>query len=168
MIRIVLRNITTDTERGLYLPMDDEELKSLLDKSCEYLIVDYDDVLDINEYESVIELNNLLQKCVKKGINANMLAVLSIPLTYEEVKERIEKENYQIINFKDYMPYGDFNVDADKGRALFEAGAYDPFTVLVPKELMDWIDWDSVWVNAECNGWETIRYKKNCYLVNVE
>ena len=167
MIKITLRNITTDTDTELHLPMNNEELEVMLDKSCEYLIVDYDPVLDISEFESVIELNNLMQKCAEKDISADMLSVLSIVLTYEEVKERIEKENYQIINFKDYMPYGDGTVDADKGRALFEAGVYDPFTVLVPKELMDWIDWDSVWDNAECEGWQKIRYKGNCYLVNA-
>lgn len=167
MMKIILRNITNNKEQELHLPMDDEKLEVMLDKSCEYLIVDHDPVLDVDEYESVIELNNLLQKCTEKGINADMLSVLSIALTYEEVKERIEKENYQIIKFNDYMPYGDFNVDADKGRALYEAGAYNPFPIPVPKELLDCIDWDDVWVNAECNGWTAIRYKNGCYLVNA-
>ena len=167
MIIITLRDITTYVDVQLHLPMDDAKLKSMLEKNHEYLIVDHDPVLDIYEYESVINLNNLLHKCAKKGINADMLSVLSIVLTYEEVKERIEKENYQIIKFDDYMPYGDFNDDADKGLALFEAGVYDPFPVPVPKELLDWIDWDSVWDNAECDGWQKIRYKKNCYLVNA-
>ena len=147
--------------------MDDAKLKSMLEKNHEYLIVDHDPVLDVDEYESVIELNNLLQKCVEKGIDADMLKVLSVVLTYKEVKERVDNGNYQIIKFDDYMPNGDFNVDADKGRTLFEAGVYDPFSVPVPKEPLDWIDWDDVWVNAECNGWTAIRYKNGCYLVNA-
>lgn len=162
---VVLRDITTDKDIVKELPVADLQLED----GHEYIIADYDGVLEPNEFDSIAKLNEFLKFCEEHEISSDTLAILSKVYFYKEVVESVMSDNYSIVNFTEETVcwnngHGGSHNDEDKGRCLFESGRYAP-PFEVTKEMADWIDWAYVWTDANCHGWTEVSYRGCLYLV---
>lgn len=171
-MRVWIRNLTKDIDTELVLPMTEEELDKRLNPNDEYIIIDYDaKVLSPGQYDSIDELNNFLLECKEDGIDEETLGILSRVLLYNEVIEHVRNGNYYIVDFNGETSGwncgrgGDITSDFDKGLCLFESGYYNPFDFEYKEEMENWIDWESVWINATCEGWHEVIMNGNDYLV---
>ena len=171
-MKIWVRNLTKDIDEVLILPVSEEKLDELLNPNDEYIILD-SEILDVDEYESIDELNKLLLKCEENGIDKADLEVMSATFLYSEVKEMIMEDELPIIvDFDAETSYwncgsgGNFISAFDKGMCVFEFGYYNPFSFEMTDDIHDWIDWESVWTNATTEGWIEVRVNGNGYLVH--
>lgn len=165
---VVLRDITTDQDIVKELPVADLQLED----GHEYIIADYEGVLEPSEFDSIDKLNEFLQFCEENEISNDTLAILSTVFFYKEVVTSVMSENYTIVNFTDETfdwnhGTGGNHTDEDMGRCLFECGCYVP-PFEITKEMADWIDWTHAWTDAECKGWHSVNYKDSLYLVRKE
>lgn len=171
-MNVWVRNLTKNYDKELILPVHEDTLKSEL-RDGEYIIIDYDaKVLSPGQYDSIDELNNFLLECKEDGINEETLGILSRVLLYNEVIEHVRNESYCIVDFNGETSGwncgrgGDITSDFDKGLCLFESGYYNPFDFEYKEEMENWIDWESVWINATCEGWHEVSMNGNDYLVH--
>lgn len=168
-MKIYVRNVTNDTEMELNLPM--QNLNSVLDTNCEYIIME-SETLKLDEFDSIYMVNDFLEGCRQNGISEEELAILSQTYLYDEVVQMVVDGTYCIIDFDAETSGwyggngGDFTRDFDKGMAVYDFGFYKPFAFEVTEEIYDWIDWESVWTNANCDGWRTVFYERGHYLVH--
>lgn len=165
---VVLRDITCDEDIIKELPIADLQLK----EGHEYIIVDYECVLEPSQFDSITALNEFLQFCVDNDISEDTIAILSKAYFYKEVVESVMSDNYTIINFTDETVgwnygQGGMYAEEDMGRCLFETGYYRP-PFDVPEEAKDWINWSYAWSDASCQGWVDIKYNNKLYLVRKE
>ena len=172
-MRVWIRNLTKDIDTEMVLPMTEEELDKRLNPNDEYIIINYDaKVLSPGQYDSIDELNNFLLECKEEGIDEETLGILSRVLFYNEVIEHVRNGNYYIVDFNGETSGwncgrgGDITSDFDKGLCLFESGYYNPFDFEYKEEMENWIDWESVWINATCEGWHEVSMNGNDYLVH--
>ena len=173
-MRVWIRNLTKDIDTELVLPMTEEELDKRLNPNDEYIIIDYDaKVLSPGQYDSIDELNNFLTWCEEEyQISEETLGILSRVLLYHEVIEHVKNLDYIIVDFNaetngwNCGRGGDITSDFDKGLCLFESGYYNPFDFEYKEEMENWIDWESVWINATCEGWCKVSMNGNDYLVH--
>ena len=167
-IKTWIRNITMETEFMLLLPINN--LDDVLDKNCEYIIMSCA-VLDPSEFDSIKELNDFLTECEENGVEKETLEVLSSTYIYKEVVEMVSNGTYAIIDFEaetgDWYggSGGDLWNDSHKGMCLFDSGLYNPFGFEMNENIYDWIDWASVWIDANANGWRAISANRKPYLV---
>ena len=168
-IKVYLVNLTTDEDLTIKLPVNN--LNDILSPNCEYIIAGCD-VLDPSEFDSIYELNFFLNECEDMGIHKEELEVLSSVYLYHEVMQMVKDETYIIIDFdaetSDWRNGngGDLCNDHDKGMCLFDSGYYNPFGFTMNEDIYDWIDWESVWINALTEGWQSVRVGRNGYLVH--
>lgn len=173
-IKVYLRNITRDEDFCINLPKTKEELIAALGyESDEYIIIECNGIRGISDDESVTELNKFIQECDNLGVDGETLEILSTTFLYNEIKEMVEREEIPIIVDFDaetsswnYGNGGDFTSAFDKGMCLFDSGLYDPFKFEMNGDIYDWIDWESVWRNAETEGWRAVRVNRNGYLIH--
>ena len=167
-MNVWVRNLTTDYDKKLLLPMDIEELENELSDG-EYIIIDYDEGLRPYEYSSITELNILLSEYCNDEVE---LAILSKAFLYDEVLEMVKNESYLIINFTaETMHWGcgkDVHNEDSLGRVLHDYGVIFDWERKYPitEEMEDDIQWENLWRTAECNGWQTVTYKDNDYIVH--
>lgn len=170
-MKVWIRNLTKGIDYPIELPMDERELDKILNPNDEYIIID-SEILDVDEYASIDEVNKLLLMCEENRIDEETLGVMSTAFLYNEIKEMIMKEELPIIiNFdeetSDWNMYGgEIWNGADKGMCLFDGGYYNPFNFEVTEDIYDWIDWESVWDNANTDGWHTVKVNDTHYLVH--
>ena len=170
-MKVLVRNLTKNIEFSVELPMDERELDKVLNPDDEYIIVD-SEILNVGEYDSIDELNGFLFDCKENGISLEDLEVLSATYLYNEVLEMVNNQTYCIVDFDtethgwNYGNGGDFTSDFDKGMCLFDCGYYNPFNFEVTEHIHDWIDWESVWRNANTEGWRAVRVHGTGYLVH--
>lgn len=169
-MKFYIRNITKDTEMCLSLPLKEKELNDKLDRNCEYIIID-SEIPNVDEYESVHVVNRFLLSCVENGINLEDIKILSATYLFSEVMKMVIDESYTIVDFdmetSDWNSGygGNFTNGTDKGMCLFDGHYYNPFGFEMSEEIYDWIDWDSVWTNANCEGWREVTVNEKHYLV---
>ena len=165
-MEIEIRNITKDTMRdfnndhSLQLPMNEEQLHSLLGND-EWIIVD-SPVGD--EFTDITKLNSLLGK-----IDEESLLILSQVYLFHEIEEMVGKNSYIIVDFdavtsQYHCGYGVSATDWWKGFVLFDNG-YVTLPFEYKGEMEDYIDWETVWAEANYNGWQTVKFKGKTYLV---
>lgn len=170
-IIVWVRNLTKDKDMAIELPMEEEKLDKILNPNDEYIIID-SDIFDIGEYESIDELNKFLFDCKENGISLADLEILSKILCYKEVIKTVDNGNYVIVDFNgetlgwNYGRGGDITNDYDKGLCVYESGYYNPFNFEMTEDIHCWIDWESVWVNANVHGWQIVTIDDNGYLVH--
>lgn len=168
-VKVWLRNITTDVDFMLNLPVNN--LNEILDKDCEYIITECD-VLSPSEFDSIHELNNFLEGCEQNGIDEETLEVLSAKYLYHEVIQIVNDGTFTIIDFDmetaDWYggSGGDLWRDTDKGMCLYDGNYYNPFQFDMSKEIYEWINWESVWISAAIDGWKTVNVNRKHYLVH--
>ena len=172
-MRVWIRNLTKDIDKEMVLPITEEKLDKALNPNDEYIIIDYDaKVLSPGQYDSIDELNNFLLECKEDGIEEETLGVLSRVLLYNEVIEHVRNGSYCIVDFNGETSGwncgrgGNITSDYDKGMCLFDSGYYNPFEFEMNEDIHDWIDWESVWVNATTEGWHEVNMNGNGYLVH--
>lgn len=173
-IKTYIRNITRDEDFAISLPKTEEELIAALGyENDEYIIIECCGIHGVRDYESVTELNKFIQECVNLGVDEKTLEILSATFLYNEIKEMIEKEELPtIIDFDAETANwrcgdgGDFTSAFDKGMCLFDSGFYNPFKFEMNDDIYDWIDWESVWINAETEGWRSVRVNRTGYLIH--
>ena len=170
-MKVWIRNLTKDIEKEINLPMDERELDKVLNPNDEYIILD-SEILKVDEYESIDSLNEFLFVCEENGVSLEDLEILSALYFYNEVKEMVNNQTYMIIDFDAETSSwcngngGDFCNSSDKGMCLFDSGMYNPFGFEMTEEIYDWIDWESVWINAETEGWQAVGINRHGYLVH--
>ena len=170
-MKVWIRNLTKDKDVEIILPMDEDVLDSILDPNDEYIILD-SEILNVGQYESIDVLNAFLCICKDSRIPMEELEVLSKVMLYHEVMEAVENETYWLIDFDVETAHwncghgGDITSHADKGMCLYDSGLYNPFPCEVKEEMYDWINWEYVWINANCEGWQTVTVNGHGYLVH--
>ena len=170
-MRVWIRNLTKDTDMEVILPIDERTLDNIIHPNDEYIILD-SEILDVGKYDFIDELNDFLFDCKENGVSLETLEVLSKVLLYHEVIEAVENESYMIVDFDmetahwNYGDGGDITSHADKGMCLYDTGLYNPFPCEVKEEMYDWINWEYVWINANCEGWQTVTVNGHGYLVH--
>ena len=168
-MKVYLINLTTSEDLSINLPVNN--LNDILNANCEYIIADCE-VLEPSEFDSIHELNDFLGRCEENGIAKEDLEILSALYFYNEVKEMVDNQTYMIIDFDAETSSwcngngGDFCNSSDKGMCLFDSGMYNPFGFEMTEEIYDWIDWESVWINAETEGWQAVGINRHGYLVH--
>lgn len=175
-IKIYVSSLARYTEgrengRWLSLPMEEESLKKVLNeivgKNAEHIILDHDAPFEIGEYENILSLNNMVSELQLTGLENDVLQVLfKVGDNKEETFEKIMEDEYSIIDV-DYAAK-DWNcADSEKcGLVLHELELITTFNTPVPKDLIDYIDWESVFRDESINcGWREVRTDNTTYLV---
>lgn len=169
-MEVIIRNITKDNlcdfsnDHVISLPMKEERLRSLLGDD-EWIIVDSPVG---GEMTSIVKLNELLTE-----IEEDDLMVLSQAYLLDEIIDCVENEReFSIINFNEEVAcykcgIGGIYPDEEwKGRIMFESG-YVRFPFEYTPEMEDYINWDRLWTEAECDGWREVEYRSETYLVHM-
>ena len=170
-MKVWIRNLTKDKDVEIILPIDERKLDEIINPNDEYIILD-SEILDVGEYDSIDELNEFLFVCEENGVPMEELEVLSKVMLYHEVMESVDKQAYWLIDFDDETAHwncgygGDITSHADKGMCLYDTGLYNPFPCELKEEMYDWINWESVWINANCEGWQPVTVNGHGYLVH--
>lgn len=175
-----IRNLTKGTEVEIKLPLNATELLKRIPRTDEYIILECD-VLDVGEFESIYSINDFLIDCKEKEINIRELKILSHVFLFNEIVEKVKDKNYIIVDFDEVTKGwyggsgGDLWNNSHKGMCLFDAKvkdkngklkrAYNPFKFYISDDMYDWIDWESVWVNATTEGWNEVSIDYHGYLV---
>lgn len=170
-MKVWVRNLTKDKDFSIELPMDERELDKTIHPNDEYIIIDCE-ILNVGEYDSIDELNEFLFNCKENGISLTDLEILSKIMYYKEVIDAVKNETYIIVDFDgETMEWncgtgGDITNDYDKGLCVYKYGYYNPFDFEMTDDIHDWIDWQSVWINANTEGWQTVSINGHGYLVH--
>lgn len=162
-MEITIRNITKDTlvdfnnDHTLRFPMEEDKLRKLLSDD-EWIIVDSPIG---EELTNILELNRLLFDKDWEDIEV----LQSAKYTFEE----IQKGEFTIIDFSsETSQWNNGNgVIADewwKGYLLHDLG-YVKFPFEYKEEMEDWVKFEDLWTDADCDGWRETRVDNNTYLI---
>ena len=81
--------------------------------------------------------------------------------------EKVTEGDYTIIDF-DFVTAlwlcSDIHDDRDKGLVLYEEG-YARLPFEIDDSMQDWIRWENLWNEAECDGWDVVKINNHGYLV---
>ena len=169
---LFIRDLTSDQDIDLCLPMTEEKLKEKLKNGHEYIILDNDfsDAeisLNISEHENIQEINSFLNECQENLIDNDIIVIVNRNTSdFEEMKSVIENNSYIMVSPADVSWDVDMTSDYDKGLLLFSCGFVNlPFTY--EPEMENYIRWDGIWTDASCSGWVHERTANGDYLVKM-
>ena len=162
-MEITIRNITKDTmvdfnnDHTIQLPMNKEDLRKLLGDD-EWIIVDSPIG---EELTNITELNNLLSEKDEETLKI----LQSVGYLFEEIKNG----EFTIVDFDSETSQWNYGcgIYADewwKGYLLHYLG-YIHFPFEYTEEMEDWVKFESLWEQADTEGWRTTRYNNTTYLV---
>lgn len=159
-MQITARNLTKDIDKTLLMPMSESKLVEILGKD-EWIIVD-SPIGD--EFTSIHRLNLLLQ-----NMDEETVFILSKGFYIEDIFEMAENQNFVIINFNDETANynaGNGVVDDEwwKGYVLHDLG-YENFPFKYQPEMEDYVKFEQLWYTAESEGWISVNYNSNTYLL---
>ena len=170
-MRVILRNITKDNMKDfsndqiVYFPMEEDDLKNLLGND-EWIIVDSPIG---NELTNILGLNQLLTEKEE-----DMIKILQAAgYLFEEIKNH----EFAIVDFDSETSQwntGNGVVCDDwwKGYVLHKLG-YVRFPFHYTDEMEDWVRFDTLWTQAEAEGWRDAtvnifsKLVSKTYLVNM-
>lgn len=159
-----IRDLTVDNDFCLLLPMQEYALEEKLNRNHEYIIIDI--TLNCGEYENIYELNRILIEWDQCGIDNDTIEILQHVFTWNEMVEHIENDWYAIVDLDAETSSCVCSNGEKKGLCLHELGYMQlPFEDKYSKEMEDWIDWEQLWTEAECNGWVEVNINYHTYLV---
>ncbi|MBQ4523397.1 MAG: hypothetical protein IJA10_10690 [Lachnospiraceae bacterium] len=161
---ITIRNITKDTmvdfnnDHTIKLPMNEEDLRKLLGDD-EWIIVDSPIG---EELTNITELNELLSEKDEE--------TLEILQSAGYLLEEIKNGEFTIVDFDSETSQwncgnGVSTDDWWKGYLLHDLG-YIKFPFKYTEEMEDWVRFEALWEQADCEGWRETRYNNTTYLVN--
>ena len=162
-MKITIRNITKDNmkdfrnDHTITLPMEETALKMFLG-SDEWIIVD---APIGEELTNIMELNEILTEKEEETIKI----LQSAGYLFEEIKSG----EFTIIDFDgETQSYNCGNgVICDdwwKGFVLHDLG-YVSFPFAYTEDMEDYVRFESLWTDANCNGWRECTVNNNTYLV---
>lgn len=155
-----MRDITIDRDFNIVLPK--ENLEEKINTEHEYIICDCD--FDISEMENIFEVNKLLLKWKEKQVNITDIFILQKTMFWNELVEAIENESYTIVDTSEADEWA-ISGESMYGYLLHHNGYYMlPFEY--NEDMEDYIDWEQLWVNATCEGWDEVRLDNETYLVH--
>jgi hypothetical protein len=160
---ITIRNITKDNmkdftnDHTIILPMEETVLKTFLG-SYEWIIVD---APIGEELTNIMELNEILTEKEEETIKI----LQSAGYLFEEIKSG----EFTIIDFNGETQHynngnGVINDDWWKGFVLHDLG-YASFPFTYTEEMEDYVRFDALWTQADCEGWRECTINNNTYLV---
>ena len=177
-IKIYLSNLARYTEgqengRWLQLPMDSDKLQSIYNdivgENQEHIILDYDALFDISEYENIFMLNETLENLSECGLDNDMLtALFKVNPNCGEVLEAIENGNFDIINVNEVSAGWSLFLDSETlfGMVLNEEGYNNLFSQPIPEEMIDYMDFAQIYTCLSVNdGWQPVDVGNITYLV---
>uniref|UniRef100_N1ZWI3 Antirestriction protein ArdA n=1 Tax=Eubacterium plexicaudatum ASF492 TaxID=1235802 RepID=N1ZWI3_9FIRM len=178
IIKIYLSNLARYIEgqengRWLQLPMDSEKLKSIYNdivgKKQEHIILDYDALFNISEYENIFTLNEMLESISECGLDNDMLtALFKVNPDRDEVLEAIENGTFDIINVDEVSSGWNVSLDREEvfGMVLNEEGYNNLFSQSIPEEMIDYMDFSQIYTCLSINdGWQSVDVNGITYLV---
>lgn len=177
-IKIYLSNLARYTEgqengRWLQLPMDSDKLQSIYNdivgENQEHIILDYDALFDISEYENIFMLNETLENLSECGLDNDMLtALFKVNPNCGEVLEAIENGIFDIINVDDVSAEWNVSLDREEifGMVLNKEGYNNLFSQPIPEEMIDYMDFAQIYTCLSVNdGWQPVDVGNITYLV---
>lgn len=175
--RIYLSNLSRYVEgrengRWINLPMNREKLQNVYNEiigAGEGIILDYNAPFEIWEYENIFNLNEKLEMLAEVD-EITCKLICKYCDTLEEAMETLENENYSIVDV-DSVSSG-WNVPANSeelyGMVLNEEGYNNLFSVPIPEEMIDYMDFSQIYCCLSVNdGWQDITIDNSTYLVTV-
>lgn len=156
---VFLRNITTDEDVEVSLPMDSEKLKELTGKD-EWIIADSPVG---EELTSILMLNELVKRFGEEN-----LMVLTEAFLLSEIEEK-EPDDFVIIDFDSETACcndgnGFIFTDWEKGFVLHDLG-YVNFPFKYTDEMEGYVKFEQLWYTAESSGWNAVIINGRPYLV---
>lgn len=158
------------------LPMPKEKLVSEYERivakgkdDYEHIILDTDAVFEIGEYDNVFELNEMILELEEMGIDNTVLNVISkITDSNAELFQVLESGRYIIIDVDSVAAGWKIDGKEKYGRVLHELGYNTVFKDKPSDDLIDYIDWESVYETLEINdGWEFVKVKNAEYIARI-
>lgn len=160
-VNILLLNITKGNCQWIELP--NENLDAIIDKECEYLIAE-SNLIDCNEFQNIYELNDIIKSWNRTGITETDIKILSKLLTFEEMCECIEENRHYVV--QPYCEWTEYPDTTDIALYLVTKGIINlPFQY--DDTMEHYIDWGTVWREAEYNGWSYVFVDNVNYLVHI-
>lgn len=179
-VKIYLSNLSKYIEgrengRWLQLPMDQDKLESIyndiIGKNQEHIILDYDALFNISEYENIFALNEILENISDCGLDDDMLmALFKVNSDRDEVLEVIEDGAYNIINVDEVSSGWSAALDREEifGMVLNEEGYNNLFSQPIPEEMIDYMDFAQIYTCLSVNdGWQPVDVGNVTYLVRI-
>ena len=159
--------------RWLQLPMDSDKLQSIYNdivgENQEHIILDYDALFDISEYENIFMLNETLENLSECGLDNDMLtALFKVNPNCGEVLEAIENGIFDIINVDDVSAEWNVSLDREEifGMVLNKEGYNNLFSQPIPEEMIDYMDFAQIYTCLSVNdGWQPVDVGNITYLV---
>ena len=154
---IFIRDLTTSIDKRIILPCD---LSKELNLEREYIIVDHNLGIEVSEFESLELVNDFVKLIIDENISQQDISIYKN--VYYDLKTFFEAlrngEKPTIINFTQ-------NSLSERGLLLFTLG-YETLPFEYKEEYEEYIDWETVWNNAETNDdWKAISLNGVHYLV---
>ena len=162
-MEIVIRNITKDTmkdfsnDHTIKLPMQEDKLQQFLGDD-EWIIIDSPIG---EELTNIMELNQM----VTENDEMSLRILHSAGYLLEEIKNGV----FTIVDFDSETSQwngrnGVFSDDWWKGYLLHDLG-YVSFPFEYTQEMEDWVRFECLWTQANCEGWREVRCGNRTYLV---
>lgn len=167
---IFIRDLTTSIDKRIILPCD---LSKELNPEREYIIVDHNLGIEVSEFESLELVNDFVKLIIDENISQQDISIYKN--VYYDLKTFFEAlrngEKPTIINFTQNKKSwnsgcgGNFHSLSERGLLLFTLG-YETLPFEYKEEYEEYIDWETVWNNAETNDdWKAISLNGVYYLV---
>lgn len=162
---LFIRDLTTSNDFMLQLPQDVFEPK----EGHEYILVDHDGILPVNDYVNIRELVRFVKKWEEMDTR-EFHVICKVCDNLEHIDQVLSDGNYVIIDFDDITRQwasADIHSHSDRGRVLHECG-YANLPFPYKDEYESYINWETVWNDAETGGgWTVVRTDQHDYLVNT-
>lgn len=157
-----IRDLTNGEEFPIVLPDTEGKLRP----NHEYIILD--GVIDCGEY-AIRELDNFLKE--NPEVELDTILILQKAFLWSEITEAIENESFSIINFTNetsdwYGGSGAMSSDENLGLLMYELD-FNELPCEVPSDLIDYINWEANWTSLQCQGWQTVNYNREVYIVHM-
>lgn len=161
-----IKDITVNNYLDIQLPVEDlSELR--LNPNHEYLFCDGD--IDFPEYISVKEMNEFLL-LADETLSKKDLQILFSTYLFNEIQYALKNGNeFTIIDFDSETSQwnngnGVIANDWWKGYLLHDLG-YISFPFEYKEEMEDYVRFECLWTEANCDGWREVSIDNHTYLV---
>jgi hypothetical protein len=157
-MKVYLQDITVNNGNWLTLP-----LKQELNPSHEYMIYDHELPFEVSQYENVEELSKKVERLQELNLDFNTIKALD-QCCDSDLLQKLTNEDYSIIELGE-----DERTLSDYAYRLYQEGySFSDNIESISDELLDFIDWESVWREYNiCMGWKSVPIDNKWYLVNI-
>lgn len=162
--------------RWVQLPMDSDKLQviynEIVGKNQEYIILEYDAPFDIEEYENIFALNEMLENLSDCELNEDELtALFEANPDRDEVMRAIENGTFNIINVDEVSAEWSVSLNREEvyGMVLEEEGYNNLFSQPIPEDMYDYMDFSMIYICLSVNDrWRSVDVGNTTYLVRFQ